>query len=53
MKAVQNRSTLRKGNDGLSVTVPVPLRASTLAALVVLLLQYGRFHIDDGWRVHR
>src|SRR5207249_2824649 len=30
-----------QASDRLSVTVPVALRASTLAALVVLLLQYG------------
>jgi hypothetical protein len=41
MTAVQDRSTPRKRSDGLSVSVPVALRASTLAALVVLLLQYG------------
>src|SRR4029077_10296341 len=41
MTAVQSRSTPRKRSDGLSATVPVALRASTLAALVVLLLQYG------------
>jgi hypothetical protein len=41
MTAVQSRSTRRKRSDGLSVIVPVAVRASTLAALVVLLLQYG------------
>jgi hypothetical protein len=41
MTAVQTRSTRRKRSDGLSVTVPVALRASTPAALVVLPLKYG------------
>jgi len=41
MTAVQDRSTSRERSDGRSVTVVVALRASTLAALVVLLLQYG------------
>ena len=41
MTAVQDRSTSRKRSDGLSVTVTAALCASTLAALVVLLLQYG------------